>query len=425
MIPGKTTSSEFTRNVATLITGSAVAQLIPLLVTPLLSRMYSPESFGDFGLFISIVSAISIIATARYEMAVMLPHKDEEAFHLVILAFIVSAAVGVITFLVVLVLRNAVNVNFQSHPMTGMWLYVLPVIVVLAGVFQTFSNWFNRKKNYRILAAGTMISSAGTNSTSLLFGIFKMSSWGLFAANIIGQVVLNFYLFSKFAREWKNFFPKFSKTLMKELALRYKIFPTVNVLYSLVGMLQINGLIYLVSYFFSTEELGHLSFSMRLLQAPVSLVGAAFSQVFYQKASSLHREQASLQHLVKETILKATLIGLPVVIVLIFAGPYLFSVIFGEGWRESGVYVSILAPWFFFDFIRIPVSNIPMILEKQKSMFVFTFLGNIILLAAMIYAGTVAHNIRSGLYTLSLCLSAYYILIILWIYNISRKHEQA
>ncbi len=76
--------SEFSRNVLTLMTGTTIAQAIPIAISPILTRIYTPEDFGVFALYMSVASLLSTLATGRYELAIMLPKKDEDAVNYVL-----------------------------------------------------------------------------------------------------------------------------------------------------------------------------------------------------------------------------------------------------------------------------------------------------------------------------------------------------
>ena len=71
--------SAFATDVLKLVTGTTFAQIIAVLASPLLTRLYGPEAFGFLALFTSITSIIGVIACMRYELAIMLPKTDEEA----------------------------------------------------------------------------------------------------------------------------------------------------------------------------------------------------------------------------------------------------------------------------------------------------------------------------------------------------------
>ncbi|MDP4274087.1 MAG: hypothetical protein Q8907_07400, partial [Bacteroidota bacterium] len=78
--------SEFFRNIITLFSGNVVAQIIPLLAYPVLTRLYQPSDFGTLALFTSIVGILSVMATGRYELSVILPKRDEDAAGLLVLS---------------------------------------------------------------------------------------------------------------------------------------------------------------------------------------------------------------------------------------------------------------------------------------------------------------------------------------------------
>ena len=69
-------NTDFSKHIITLVSGTGITQAITILSAPLLSRFYEPEDFTVFALFSSTASIVSVVATARYELAIPLP-KDE------------------------------------------------------------------------------------------------------------------------------------------------------------------------------------------------------------------------------------------------------------------------------------------------------------------------------------------------------------
>ena len=76
------------------MTGTTIAQAIPIAISPILTRMYSPESFGVLAIFISVATVISVIANLRYQLAIVQPKKDEDAAAIVILSMIIAAIIS-------------------------------------------------------------------------------------------------------------------------------------------------------------------------------------------------------------------------------------------------------------------------------------------------------------------------------------------
>ena len=67
------------RNFAKLLSANVVAQAIGLLVYPVLTRLYAPDDFGLLNLFLSIGGILSILATAEYQYAIVLPKEQSDA----------------------------------------------------------------------------------------------------------------------------------------------------------------------------------------------------------------------------------------------------------------------------------------------------------------------------------------------------------
>ena len=59
MLKSWSIKSEFAKNVITLISGTAIAQALSLIFSPIISRIYNPEDFGFFAIFMSVVSGIA------------------------------------------------------------------------------------------------------------------------------------------------------------------------------------------------------------------------------------------------------------------------------------------------------------------------------------------------------------------------------
>ena len=82
--------SDFSRNVVTLVTGTAVAQAIPLALSPILTRLYTPDDFGILAIYMSIASLGTVVVSLKYDLAIIIPEKDEDSANITILSIVVS-----------------------------------------------------------------------------------------------------------------------------------------------------------------------------------------------------------------------------------------------------------------------------------------------------------------------------------------------
>jgi O-antigen/teichoic acid export membrane protein len=113
--------SEFTRNVLTLMTGTTIAQAIPIAISPILTRIYTPEDFGIFALFIAISSIVGSIVNGRYELAIMLPKKDEDAINILVLGLIITSFISLL-LLILIILFNDDLVIFNTGSSFFYWI---------------------------------------------------------------------------------------------------------------------------------------------------------------------------------------------------------------------------------------------------------------------------------------------------------------
>jgi O-antigen/teichoic acid export membrane protein len=115
------------------------------------------------------------------------------------------------------------------------------------------------------------------------------------------------------------------------------------------------------------------------------------------------------------------MVALPVLIVMLTVGPWLIGFIFGEAWRESGEIARILAPWFFFEFVRYSVAQTPLIIGKTTQMFFISVSGAALMVIALTVGATFFSNVRAGFIILSAVLSCYSIAVIWWTINSAKK----
>ena len=117
-------SSDLRRNILTLLKGNIFAQALPILCMPLLTRLYTPESFGIFTLYLSIVLSLASIAGLRYEYGILLPKKNFIAWRLLILAAKITLIISVVIGIIFILMSEAPATAF-IHAVTRASFYTL------------------------------------------------------------------------------------------------------------------------------------------------------------------------------------------------------------------------------------------------------------------------------------------------------------
>ncbi len=88
--------------------------------------------------------------------------------------------------------------------------------------------------------------------------------------------------------------------------------------------------------------MGYYALGLDVLQLPMSLIGSAISQVFFQRAAEA-RFNGTLSQIVEDTFLRLSLVGIFPILLLASIGRDLFTVIYSPTWAEAGTYTQILA----------------------------------------------------------------------------------
>jgi len=421
IISRKVLKSEFNKNVFTLIFGTSFAQLITFLLYPLISRLYTPSDFGVFGLYLSITGMVALIATGRYELSIILPSSNKQAFNLFGLSFIINTVVTLLSLLAVLCIFFF-KIKFEGeYHLFNYVLYFAPLIIFLSSASNIFQNWFIRNKKFKLLSISKVLTSLSNNGFVVALGFISAGIWGLLTGLLVSLIIVLLYFTIKFLPQIKEEALLLNKEGTKFLAKKYIDFPRANCWHALSDMFQSQGIIYFLAAFFTSNTVGLYAFSMRILQAPMMLIVSSFSQVFYQRASEMHNKNEDLLSLLKSTIMKMSFIAAPIMFILMVFGPDLFAFIFSEKWRQAGVYARILAPWICIDFIRYSIGQMPIVLGKIRQVLYWSICGNVIICLSLFVGGYFLADITHSFVLLSISMTIYLVLLILWIFKITQN----
>ena len=92
----KLSKSEFLNNVSTQMLGTGIAQLLPLLVMPILTRLYSEQEFAIYTTFLAYSAVLIVAAGGRYHIAILLPKNQDDAYKVFRLSNIVTFCYSVL-----------------------------------------------------------------------------------------------------------------------------------------------------------------------------------------------------------------------------------------------------------------------------------------------------------------------------------------
>jgi len=387
--------NDFFKNVATLISGTTFAQAFSIIIYIFLSRIYTKEDFGVFGLYMNILNITIIFSTAKYELAILLPKSDRESTNLLGLSGLISIVVSLLLLLIVFPF-NAQICKLLGSEEISTWLYYIPLSTLLVGLFTSFRNYSNREKRYKLIAGANIGQSLGNSLMKLVLGLLIAGAAGLIFGVVFGQLIgfLVFIAIHLRFNAHKAGWLKWSE--MKRLGKQYSLFPKYNMWQGLINNLSGALPVFIFSAFFSTAIAGIYTFGYMILYRPVSLVANAFYQVMFQRFVEKQHHKSSILPEVKLFIKRTSqVLILPFLLMGIFA-PEVFSFIFGADWVEAGRYAQILLPWIFMVSLVMPLSFIPDLYKKQRVAMIIDGVKLVLRLAGLV-VGVIMNNVYIGL----------------------------
>ena len=357
--------SKFFQNVLILVGGTASAQGIVILVSPILTRLYNPEDFGLLAAYISILSILSVVASLRYNIAIPLPEDDETAVNLVYLSMFIVAVLCLFLLITVLFFEELI-LNFLKIPDMGNYLWILPISFLGVGLYQLLNYWAIRQKLFKEIAKTKLMQSLSQVGIQLTAGAISLGPLGLLIGDSAGRISGSGRLLSLFLKHNKKFFSNISISSMSNAAYRYRKFPLLSSGSAFLNSagLQLAPLLLVAMY--NPQVAGWFALGQRVVGAPMSLIGTSVAQVYFGEASRLASvDQEKLRQLFYRTAKRLFLIGVIPIVTVSVGGPWIFGLVFGQDWLEAGKYIQVLGIMFLVQFIVVPLSQTLNILERQ------------------------------------------------------------
>lgn len=348
-----------------LVSGTVAAQILTMLATPILTRIYSPSDFGVLAVFVGIVSTVAVGACLRFDIAIPMPDSDDQASHLVLLSATAAVLVSVATYLLLL-LPNDVLKMWLASQASGYDPVLIPIGILCVSLLSVFSHWQIRRKGFATMAQAKIAQSGVTVLAQGGASMASVVHSGLVFGYLLGFLVALAYMgkraiavaFGKLAtRPWRQLW---------QTAHAYRSYPVYSTWEAIANAAAIHVPVLMIAIYLDAAEAGYLAIAMYVMQAPISLFGSAVGQAYLGNAVNEYR-YTRLYSFTKGVVKHLFLVGsLPIFLIGVLS-PLLFPLIFGEPWLRAGWLVLWMMPWFFLQFLVSPVSMALHIAGAQKS----------------------------------------------------------
>jgi O-antigen/teichoic acid export membrane protein len=370
-INGMLARRPFLKNVSVMLGGAAAGQLVSVLLSPVLTRIYSPQQFGVLSVYSAILTILVVIASLRYELTLPLAATDEDAINL-------AAVCGCVLIATTAAIAIAAY-GFPEETLKWLWptplnsihvasyrgLFILGFLCL--GAYYIALYLATRQSAFHAIARTRLYQGVTGPLAQIAFGLAGVGAPGLLIGSILGQSTGTFGLFAKVLRSRRELWHAISWRRMTALAHRFRRFPLIASWAALIDAVGGNQLLYLlVTVQYSARIAGFLFLAERIVARPLSLIGTSILQVFVGEAGKIAAiDPARLKARFYQVTTRQAGLALAWIMVANLASAALFPTLFGPDWGDAVIYLQAMSLGYLAQAIVLPVFHTLQILEKQ------------------------------------------------------------
>jgi len=352
------------RGVSVIASGTVMGQIIQVLATPILTRIYSPNEFGELGVFVGLLVPITVIACLRFEMAIPLPKRDGAAFQIVGLALLSLIIMTALTTIMGLGFGKYLLGKVSNGVLSGIY-WLLPIGVFLGGLYQLSSLWAIRKKAFSVIATTRVQQGVGAVAIQAGLGALSFGTVGLAAGQVAGQALGLQRLTGNLIKDYRKNLGKIGWRGVKWALKRYSRFLKYDTFAALLNNSGAQVPAILLAVYFSPAMAGAYILSVRIFSAPITLIGKALIQAMLPDVVNA-RHSGQLPSMVQKIRMVLSAVSLGPFMTVALLMPLLFGHLFGNKWEGAGFVAAWTAVWVGFQFTYSPLSVVLLAVEAQK-----------------------------------------------------------
>ncbi|MBR0038084.1 MAG: oligosaccharide flippase family protein [Bacteroidales bacterium] len=366
------------KNTLKMSLSNVLMYFVPIVVTPILSRMYSQEAFGEWGVFSSTIAILSVGMFWGYEHAIVKASSESDAQHVGIICLINSLITILFTVLAFEV-GSTTNVSFfQSFPEK----YLLIIYLFIYALYLILYNFCNRQEKYNVLAISHVVLGGSQAIFRISFGLIVLVTVnGLILGTTLAQALNVLFILVCLKGLLNNMrWTSFSIEKVKELYLQNRRFPLYDAPASIMSFAAFQSPTIILSQFFTKAEIGCFSIIIQLLLMPMSFIGTAMGKVYYQQLCRTQGDYDAIREVSKKVVNTVCLISIMPLLFLSVGGDQLLVIFLGEKWTASSEIALCLALWSFPTILSQPLIPLYRKLDRQKNLLLFNalyFIGGV------------------------------------------------
>ncbi len=346
----------FIKKIATLLSGSVIAQLLTFASYPILTLWLAPEQWATLGIFSAFVGVFSVWSCGGLESAILLPDQHGAAYSLWRIARRWGIYLGALASVALSIGLWYFPEYFSDYYFVGMVLLTGLSVFLEGGILSTMQ-WNNRLEAFGVMSKSRMIQALVSLGLSIVLAFVVPKYNGVLVfAWVLGQLAayvwLNWNLKHQLKIENVHHEPE-------HLAFAsYAHFPLPSMISSLFNSISRQLPFFILPVFGNAALMGNFTLAHKVLSAPIAFIGASLTQVFNVKSSKGYRDGGDLHDWTKRWLWIFTVSSFIPLFIIIFFGNDLFRFFFGDEYQEAGTFAAYLAPWIFVLYWINPLSHL-------------------------------------------------------------------
>lgn len=394
--------SKFAKNITLIAGGTAFAQALSIIFSPIITRIYPPEQYGVLTVYTAVLGLLAISASFDYQKAIPIADDEENAINLLVLSIIFLLATTFVIIILLILFGDYFFNLFDSNVLIA-YKYLIPFGIFFVGTYDIILQWGFRDRNYKVITRTKISQSVSSNIAKVVLGLMKIGPIGLILGVIIGQSAGIASLANPLIKK-KRILSSISLYKLKFVLKRYKNFPLYSAPSNYVYTAGSNLPVVFLTALFGSAVTGLFGLANGIIRLPMDLIGNSVAQVFYSEAANIGKSNPQeIKNLAVKLIKKLAVIALVPLIILLLFGPWLFTFAFGAKWYDAGIYARILSVMVYFHFIIMPIGRILEVFERQRAGLFFNIIRLIMVLSVFSISKFLSFNSYQtiGLYSLS------------------------
>lgn len=362
--------NDFIRSVSVLFSGSALAQIIYIVFGYFFGKLYNSQQAAIFFNFSFVLNITTQIACLKYDFAIVVADSEEEANGLFLICNILSAVISLALLLLILPLNWFISplLGLNTAPFT---LFLIPATTFIYAMFQTFSYFSIRHKNFKAISSANIVNALVTSVGQIVLAWMGWGYWGLIVSQMVSYIFSNIILFVSF----KDYicFKDLDFKKLKSYAYKHQRFPKYTMLSSVVNNVTNSIQSLLITKSYSLTESGYYGTINKVLGMPLTTISGTVSQTFLKHAADRKNDGESLAKTFNRVTKYMALICIvPFGMLILFAKPVTLFYL-DKKWLPVADYLVYLVPLFVVRFVVGPITSSALVMKKQRAAMIWQF----------------------------------------------------